>query len=80
MVSLPKYEALLIEALQRLAIDSGTVTSAAAVAGNALMDTAKNWQANVHRYRLVKIIKGQGAGQAAYIQSNTDNTLVISGG
>jgi len=80
MVSLPKYETLLVEALQRLAIDSGTVTSAAAVGGNALMDTAKNWQTDVHRYRLVKIIKGQGAGQAAYIQSNTDNTMVIYGG
>ena len=76
-IGLPTYETLLTEAIGSLTVDSGTVTGAAAVGGNSLTDTTKNWATNVHRNRLVSIVRGTGAGQVAVIDSNSDKTLII---
>jgi len=78
-VELPSSEALIAEALQKLAIDSGTVSSSVAAGGNSITVSSKNWTTDVHKYRLIKIIKGQGAGQAAYIQANSNASLIIYG-
>ena len=75
--ALPIYESLLIEALKALAVDSGTVTTPAAVGTNILNDNAKNWANDIHKNRLVKIVRGAGAGQMALIQNNTAKSLVI---
>jgi len=76
-VRLPTYETLLTEAIRSLAVDSGTVTTPAAIGTNVLRDATKNWAANVHKNRLVKIIRGAGAGQMAVILDNADKALVI---
>ena len=76
-IGLPTYETLLTEAIRSLTVDSGTVTGAAAIGGNSLTDTTKNWATNVHRNRLVSIVRGTGAGQVAVIDSNSDKTLII---
>ena len=76
-VELPTYETLLVEAMRNLAVDSGTVTSPAAVDTNTLNDATKNWASNVHKNRLVKIIRGLGAGQMAVISGNSAQSLVI---
>lgn len=78
-VKLPTYETLLTEAIKNLAVDSGVVSSPVALNGNALTDATKNWAANVHKNRLVKIIRGFGVGQLAVIAGNSSNTLVIKG-
>jgi len=78
-IKLPTYEALLTEAIRSLAVDSGTVTSSAAAGTNILHDGTKNWAADVHKNRLVKIIRGAGAGQLAVIEGNTAKALVIKG-
>jgi hypothetical protein len=78
-VSLPTYETLLTEAIRSLAIDSGTVTTPVPIGTNILNDNAKNWTTNVHKNRLVKIIRGAGAGQIAVINSNVAKSLVIKG-
>ena len=78
-VKLPTYETLLTEAIRSLAVDSGMVTSAAPLGTNVLNDATKNWAANVHKNRLVKIIRGAGAGQQAVIDSNIAKSLVIKG-
>lgn len=78
-VEIPTYELSLIEMVESLAIDSGNVTSTVYIGGNTLQDATKNWAANIHKNRLVKIIGGPGIGQLAVILSNTVNTLVIKG-
>ncbi|MBA7515080.1 hypothetical protein ES705_07118 [subsurface metagenome] len=78
-VKLPTYETLLTEAIRSLAVDSGTVSSLVYRGGNKLTDSTKNWAANVHKNRLVKIVRGGGAGQLAVIDGNSANTLVIKG-
>jgi len=76
-VSPPTYETLLTEAIRSLAVDSGVVTSPAFVFGNALSDSTKAWATNVHKNRLIKIIKGQGTGQIGVIQANSHDSLII---
>ena len=78
-VELPTYETLLTEAIKNLAIDSGIVSAGVAANGNALADSSKKWATDVHRNRLLKIIKGGGAGQSAYIIGNSGDALVING-
>jgi len=78
-IRLPTYETLLTEAIRSLAVDSGVVTSPATVGTNVLHDDTKNWAAGAHKNRLVKIIRGSGAGQMAVIESNTARSLVIKG-
>lgn len=78
-VEFPTYETLLTEAIRSLAVDSGTVTTRAPVGTNILQDTTKSWAADVHKNRLVKIIRGFGAGQTAVVESNTTKSLVIKG-
>ena len=60
-------------------VDSGKVTTPAPVGTNVLNDSTKNWATNVHRYRAVRIFKGPSVGQFAYIESNTQKSLVIKG-
>lgn len=76
-IPLPTYEALLTEAIRSLAIDSGVVTGTVLVGGNALPDNTKNWATNIHTNRLVKIIRGAGAGQQGVIASNSAQVLII---
>lgn len=78
-VEFPTYETLLTEAIRSLAIDSGTVTTPAPVGTNVLQDITKSWAAKVHKNRLVKIIRGAGAGQTAIVESNIAKSLVIKG-
>lgn len=73
---LPSFEQAVIDALNRLAIDAGTVTSVSPIGSNQLADTSKAWPPNIHRNRIVKVIIGQGAGQSAYIQGNSSNSLI----
>jgi len=74
------YETLLTEAIRSLAVDSGRVTTPASVGTNILQDTTKNWATDVHKNRLVKIIRGAGVGQTAVIDSNIGKSLVIKQG
>ncbi len=60
-------------------VDGGTVSTVVARGGNALTDATKNWAADVHRNRLVKITSGLGSGQLAIIDGNSGNTLRIRG-
>jgi len=76
-VRLPTYETLLTEAIRSLAVDSGTVTTPAAIGTNVLRDATKKWGPGIHKNRLVKIIRGAGAGQMAVILDNADKALVI---
>lgn len=78
-IRLPTYETLLTEAIRSLAVDSGTVTSRVSTGGNVLQDDTKNWPDDVHKNRLVKIIRGSGAGQTAVIEGNSTKSLVIKG-
>jgi len=78
-VALPTYETLLTETIRSLAVDSGIVSGGVASGGNALSDSGKNWAADVHINRLVKIVRGSGQGQLAVIQGNSSNTLIIRG-
>lgn len=78
-VPLPVYETVLTEAIKGLAVDSGIVSSPVALGSNALNDNTKNWANNVHKNRLVKIVKGSGVGQLAVISGNSHDTLVIRG-
>lgn len=78
-VKLPTYETLLTEAIRSLTVDSGIVSSPASAGGNSLSDTTKAWAINVHKNRLIKIIRGQGVGQIAVIDGNASNSLVIKG-
>lgn len=77
-VGLPTYETLLAEAIKSLAVDSGTVTAPEVIGSSTLRDTAKAWATNVHRNRLVKIIRGQGVGQLRVIQANLPGSLTIN--
>ncbi len=79
-VRLPTYETLLTEAIRSLAVDSGLVSSPVAIANNTLTDSTKDWASGVHKNRLVKIVRGTGAGQIAVISDNSRNTLIIRGG
>ena len=78
-VELPTYETLLTEAIRNLAIDSGVTSAGVGTGGNALTDSTKRWIGNVHRNRIVKIIKGQGTGQSASILANSADAIVING-
>lgn len=78
-VKLPTYETLLTEAIRSLAVDSGIVSSPVSAGGNSLSDTTKAWAINVHKTRLVKIIRGEGVGQLAVLDGNASNSLVIRG-
>ena len=60
-------------------IDSGKVTDPVAVGGNTLSDKTKNWGANVHKNRLVRIDEGAGAGQIFSILGNSSMSLTIRG-
>ena len=80
IVEFPTYETLLTEAIRSLTVDSGKVTTPAPMGTNVLQDTTKNWATNVHKNRLVKIIRGTGVGQQAIIGSNADKTLVLKQG
>ncbi|MBA7665620.1 hypothetical protein ES703_73694 [subsurface metagenome] len=76
-VKLPTYEALLTEAIRFLAVDSGIVTSPAIIGGNSLSDSTKAWATDVHKNRLIKIIKGQGVGQLTVIVGNSHDSLIV---
>jgi len=76
-VEFPTYETLLTEAIRSLAVDSGTVSSPAPIGTNVLSDETKNWATDVHRNRLVKIVRGAGAGQIAVVDHNTAKSLLI---
>ena len=77
-IALPTYETLLIEAIRSLAVDSGTVSVIPPAGAPVLQDSSKNWTANVHAGRLVKIIRGTGAGQLRVVQSNTATVLTVT--
>lgn len=76
-LKLPTYEALLSEAIRSLSIDSGMVTTDAPVGTNILQDKTKTWAVDIHKNRLVKIVRGAGVGQLAVIDSNTNKTLLL---
>lgn len=77
---LPTYETLLTEAISALLVEGGTVTTAVAAGGNSLTDGTKSWQNGIHANRIIKIVKGQGAGQVAFIVDNSRDSLIIRGG
>lgn len=77
---LPTYETMLIEAISSLVVDAGIVTTPAVAGGNSLADATKSWQAGVHTNRLIRIVKGHGAGQMAFIAGNSRDSLIIRGG
>lgn len=77
-IALPTYESLLTEAIRSLAVDSGTVSVIPPAGAPVLQDSSKNWTANVHAGRLVKIIRGTGAGQLRVVQSNTATVLTVT--
>ena len=76
--ALPIYESLLIEALKALGIDSGTVSVPPPPGAAVLQDDSKNWSVNAHTGRLVKIIRGPGAGQLRVILGNSDRLLTLN--
>ncbi len=67
------------EIFAALAIDRGWTTSAAVAGGNIASDSTKKWANDIHADCLLKIIRGQGAGQSAFIIGNSANVLVIAG-
>ncbi len=77
-VALPTYETLLTEAIRSLAVDSGTVFVPPPAGVAVLQDDTKNWPVDVHRGRLVKIIRGAGVGQLRIILSNSDRLLTLN--
>lgn len=77
-VKLPTYETLLTEAIRSLAVDSGTVSVAPPAGIPVLQDSSKNWAVDVHRGRLLKVIRGAGTGQLRVILSNTATVLTAN--
>ena len=75
--SVPSLEVLIAEAVWSTVIDYGVSSGVSPVGTNSLTDQSKRWATNVHRNRLVKIIKGAGAGQIAVIDGNSSQTLII---
>ncbi len=61
-------------------VDEGTVTTPAGAGGNSLSDDKKAWQNGVHKNRAVRILSGQGAGQVAFVQDNSRDSMIIRGG
>jgi len=74
---LPIYDSL-PEALRALAIDYGTVSVPPPPGVAVLQDDSKNWAVNAHTGRLVKIIRGPGAGQLRVILGNSDRLLTLN--
>ena len=72
-------EQLIADAVNSLLIEVGTVTSAGIATGNSLPDATKHWAVNIHVNRIVKIIRGVGAGQTALIVANVRDSLIIRG-
>ena len=60
-------------------VDSGTVTAPAPVGTNVLNDNTKNWSADVHKNKQVRIVGGPGIGQFVHIEGNSDKSLIIRG-
>ena len=77
-VALPTYATLLTEAIRSLATDSGTVTVSPPAGVAVLQDDTKSWPTDVHKGRLVKVIRGAGAGQLRIILSNSDRLLTLN--
>lgn len=73
------YEALLAGAIEKLTVDTGLVSSPVNAGGNTLSNSSRNWANNIHKNRLLKIIKGTGVGQSAVIAGNSSTTLLIRG-
>ncbi len=69
----------IVAAIMKLAVDSGTVSSAVKAGGNTLSDGSKGWPLDVHRNRILKITSGVGAGQFAEVHGNATTTLTIRG-
>jgi len=69
---------LTLEALRALAIDYGTVSVPPPPGVAVLQDDSKNWAVNAHTGRLVKIIRGPGAGQLRVILGNSDRLLTLN--
>ncbi len=59
-------------------VDYGEVTSSADIGSNVLQDQSKHWQTDVHKDRLVSIVKGSGDGQQRTIKANIENTLIVN--
>ena len=74
---LPIYD-LTLEALRALAIDYGTVSVPPPPGAAVLQDDSRNWSVNAHTGRLVKIIRGPGAGQLRVILGNSDRLLTLN--
>ena len=69
----------IVDALEKTAesgLDTGTATGGTTT---TLVDTTKHWDTNVWKYGLVEITGGTGEGQIMEIDSNTSDTLTLSG-
>jgi len=75
-IPLPDFESMLLESLIMLTVDAGT-TQPSPPGSSTLSDGSKNWSPGMHRNKLVKVIKGTGAGQARWILGNSANSLTV---
>ena len=65
-----------LEKTSESALDAGTATGGSTT---TLVDSAKNWDTDIWKYALVEITGGTGVGQIMEIDSNTSDTLTLSG-
>jgi len=70
-----------LDAIMVMATDWGIVSSPVPGGGNTLSDNTKQWIADVHKYRLLRIIPTPGSGvpQQAWIDGNVIDTIRIQG-
>ena len=66
------------DTISMLTIDQGMVSVMPPPGVPVLQDNNKNWTANVHRNRLVRIVDGSGTGQQRVILSNSPNLLTLN--
>ncbi len=59
-------------------VTSGIVSSPVLPQGNSLHDNSKHWTTDVHKNRLLKVIKPDGNQEINVISTNGENSVVVS--
>lgn len=72
----PTYEEALLEATRAIPLDWGICSGITNAGGNTVVDESKRWATDIFRDKLVKIIRGFGAGQVAQIDRNNGQGLI----